>query len=59
MYGFGYIYGVGAMGCVGIYAILNLMSLTGVSIYCVVSILGYCILPMTLLSAVSVVFPLT
>ena len=28
------------------YALLNLMSLSGVSFVCVVSVLGYCLLPM-------------
>ena len=40
------------------YGILNLMSMTGVTFYCVVSILGYCLLPMVMLSAVSVLFAL-
>lgn len=59
VHGFGYIYGVGVMGCASLYAVLNLMSMTGVTISCVVSVLGYCLLPMVLLSGVSVVFSLT
>ena len=55
---FGYIYGVGLLGCSSLYAVLNLMSVGGVSIGCVMSVLGYCLLPMTLLSAISVVVSL-
>ena len=50
---FGYIYGFSALGCLAMYIVLNLMSLTGVSAGCVVSVLGYCLLPMVLLSGVS------
>lgn len=50
---FGYIYGFGALGCVAMYSVLNLMSMTGVSASCVISILGYCLLPMVFLSAMS------
>jgi hypothetical protein len=50
---FGYIYGVGLLGCVGMYALLNLMSVNGVSFVCVMSVLGYCILPMVYLSTLS------
>jgi len=55
---FGYIYGLGLMGCVGMYLLLNLMSVSGVGLACVVSILGYCLLPMVLLSFASVLFSL-
>lgn len=55
---FGYIYGVGLLGCVGMYLVLNLMSEGGVSVGCVFSVLGYCLLPMVLLSAASVVLSL-
>lgn len=51
---FGYIYGVGLMGCTSMYLVLNLMS-SGVSVGCVVSVLGYCLLPMVFLSSFSVV----
>lgn len=59
VHGFGYIYGVGVLGCLSLYAVLNLMSMTGVSFSCVVSVLGYCLLPMVMLSGLSVVFTLT
>ncbi len=59
---FNYIYGIGALGCVAMYALLTLManssSSTGVHLTVVVSVLGYCILPIVLLSAVSVVISL-
>jgi len=55
---FGYIYGVGLMGCTSMYVVLNLMSSSGVSVSCVVSTLGYCLLPMVLLSSVSIVLHL-
>ena len=52
---FGYIYGVGLLGCSSMYVVLNLMSTSGVSVGCVVSILGYCLLPMSMLSTFSVI----
>ncbi|KAL4631237.1 protein YIPF5-like [Arapaima gigas] len=55
---FGYVYGISAIGCLGMYCLLNLMSMTGVSFGCVASVLGYCLLPMILLSSVAVVFSL-
>eukprot|EP01102_Stenamoeba_stenopodia_P017151 TRINITY_DN6103_c0_g1_i1.p1 TRINITY_DN6103_c0_g1~~TRINITY_DN6103_c0_g1_i1.p1 ORF type:complete len:242 (+),score=23.97 TRINITY_DN6103_c0_g1_i1:151-876(+) len=55
---FGYIYGVGVVGCLAIYVVLNLMSEVGVDIYRIISVLGYCLLPMVLLSGVSVLFSL-
>lgn len=47
---FGYIYGITALGCFSMYGLLNLMSETGVSVTCIGSILGYCLLPMVFLS---------
>ena len=58
VHGFGYIYGVGALGCLSMYGILNLMSMTGVYLGCVISVLGYCLLPMVFLSSVSILFSL-
>ncbi len=37
---FGYIYGIGTFGCLGIYVILNLMSECGIDIYKTTSVLG-------------------
>ncbi|XP_052077119.1 protein YIPF5-like [Mytilus californianus] len=47
---FGYIYGIGVVGCLAMYTLLNLMSMTGVSVGCIISVLGYCLLPMVILS---------
>jgi len=55
---FGYIYGISALGVVAMYALLNTMSSTGVTVGCVASIIGYCILPMVFLSIVSIVLSL-
>ena len=52
---FGYIYGITAMGCLTMYALLNLMSEKGVNAACIGSILGYCLLPMVILSFVSTI----
>ena len=49
---FGYIYGITALGCLSMYSLLNLMSETGVSVTCIGSILGYCLLPMVFLSLI-------
>lgn len=52
---FGAIYGFGLMGSVGIFAVLNLMSqIKEIDLYRTVSILGYALLPIILLSAVGV-----
>ncbi|CAL8275971.1 protein YIPF5 isoform X1 [Gadus morhua] len=55
---FGYVYGISAIGCMAMYCLLNLMSMTGVSFGCVASVLGYCLLPMILLSSFGVLFSL-
>lgn len=55
---FGYIYGIGVVGCIAMYALLNLMSMSSVTVSCIVSVLGYCLLPMVLLSFFSVVMSL-
>ena len=55
---FGYIYGFSALGCFSMYAVLNLMSMTGVPPGIVISILGYCLLPMVVLSGLSLVVSL-
>lgn len=55
---FSYIYGLGVLGCIAMYALLGLMSTSQVNIGCVVSILGYCLLPMVLQSCVSVLVSL-
>ncbi|XP_039264897.1 protein YIPF5-like [Styela clava] len=55
---FGYIYGIGGMGVLAMYLLLNLMTMDGVSIGCVASIIGYCILPMVILSSTSLILSL-
>jgi len=52
---FGYIYGIGVLGCLGMYLLLNLMSTDGITITCTVSVIGYCLLPMGLLSLMTAV----
>ncbi|XP_063724977.1 protein YIPF5-like [Symsagittifera roscoffensis] len=51
---FNYIYGIGVMGSLGMYMLLNLMSVDGCGFLGVVSVLGYCLLPMVGLSSVAV-----
>ncbi|KZT11040.1 Yip1-domain-containing protein [Laetiporus sulphureus 93-53] len=55
---FGYIYGVGLLGSASIYTLLNLMSEKGIDAYRVVSVLGYCLLPMVGVGALSVMVTL-
>jgi protein YIPF5/7 len=55
---FGYIYGVGLLGSASIYALLNLMSEQGIDAYRVASVLGYCLLPMVGVGALSVMITL-
>uniref|UniRef100_A0ABM5GI22 Protein YIPF n=1 Tax=Pogona vitticeps TaxID=103695 RepID=A0ABM5GI22_9SAUR len=55
---FGYVYGMSAIGCIAIHALLNLMSIASVSYGCVASVLGYCLLPMVILSTYAVFFSL-
>jgi len=51
---FGYIYGIALLGSASIYALLNLMSTTGIDAYRTASVLGYCLLPMVAVGALSV-----
>ena len=57
---FGYIYGIGLLGCVGMYSLLNLMAEENrsISFTCTASVLGYCLLPMSILSMVAAVLSL-
>jgi len=50
---FGYIYGVSSLGSIGVHLILNLMSETHLEPSNTGSILGYCLLPIVVLSAIS------
>jgi hypothetical protein len=56
---FGYIYGIGLVGCLAMYCLLNLMSLSGVSVGIIISVLGYCLLPMVFLSFLAAILALT
>jgi len=56
---FNYIYGIGLLGCLAIYALLNLVAISGVAICTVVSVLGYCLIPIVGLSGLSILFSLT
>jgi len=55
---FGYIYGVALLGSASIYTLLNLMSEKGIDVYRVVSVLGYCLLPMVGVGALSILMKL-
>jgi len=55
---FGYIYGVAVLGVLSLFLILNLMSEGGVDGYRIASVLGYCLLPMVMLSGLSIIFGL-
>ena len=57
---FGAIYGFGLMGSIGIFAVLNLMSQNKeIDLYRTVSILGYALLPIVILSAAGVFIKLS
>lgn len=51
---FGYIYGVALLGSLSIYFLLNAMSEDGIDAYRVMSVLGYCLLPLNGLAALGV-----
>ena len=51
---FNYIYGIGVLGSLGMYTLLNLMSMHGCGFLGVVSVLGYCLLPLVGLSTFAV-----
>jgi len=55
---FSYIYSIGVLGCLAIYALLNLMAVSGVSVGVTVSVLGYCLLPMVALSGIGILISL-
>uniref|UniRef100_A0A914Y896 Protein YIPF n=1 Tax=Panagrolaimus superbus TaxID=310955 RepID=A0A914Y896_9BILA len=57
---FGYIYGIGLLGCVGMWCLLNLMAeeQRSISFTCTASVLGYCLLPMSILSMLAAVLSL-
>ncbi|XP_067004621.2 protein YIPF7 [Anabrus simplex] len=52
---FGYVYGFAVTGCIMMYILLNLMTTTqDVTLTAVASILGYCLLPVVILSALGI-----
>uniref|UniRef100_A0AAQ4Q8P6 Yip1 domain family, member 5 n=2 Tax=Gasterosteus aculeatus aculeatus TaxID=481459 RepID=A0AAQ4Q8P6_GASAC len=51
---FGYVYGISATACTGMYILLSVMSSVAVAYGCVASVLGYCLLPMVALSTFAV-----
>lgn len=51
---FGYIYGLGTLGCLIIHFVVYLVAAKNISFMCTISVLGYCLLPMVLLSALSI-----
>lgn len=55
---FGYIYGLGTLGCLIIYIVVFLMTERSLTFMCTVSVLGYCLLPMVILSALSILINL-
>ncbi|KAH7874741.1 Yip1-domain-containing protein [Lentinula edodes] len=55
---FGYIYGVGLLGSISIYTLLNLMAEKAIDAYRVTSVLGYCLLPMVGVGGISVAMTL-
>lgn len=56
---FSYIYGIGVLGCLAFYGLLTVMaSQTSVTLGAVVSVLGYCLLPMVVLSGINILVAL-
>merc|ERR1711953_15700 len=55
---FGYIYGIGAVGVMGMWTLLNLMAPKGAHVGVIASVLGYCILPIVILSVVNILIDL-
>ncbi|KAF4527666.1 hypothetical protein B566_EDAN010891 [Ephemera danica] len=55
---FSYIYGIGVLGCLAIYALLSMMTVDGTTLGAVISVLGYCLLPMVALSGANVLISL-
>ena len=55
---FGYIYGLALLGSISLYFLLNLMSEQAIDAYRVLSVLGYCLLPMVGVGALSVIVTL-
>ncbi len=56
---FGYVFGFGVVGCMAMYAVLNLMTSKegGVKLHVVFSVLGYALLPIVVLAVVAIFVP--
>jgi hypothetical protein len=54
---FGYVFGLGGLSCAAMWALLNLMNEHGAAASCVVSVLGYCMLPILLLASAAMFVP--
>eukprot|EP01037_Dinobryon_pediforme_P019219 gene19219-19599_t len=52
---FGYIYGFSVFGCLGLMVVVNLLHPTGLDFWTVCSALGYCLIPVIALAAISIV----
>lgn len=52
---FGYVYGCALMGCVSLWTILSLMTPVATSFSRIASVLGYCLLPLVVVSAIGMV----
>lgn len=55
---FGYLFGFGTLGASSINILLNLMSEINIDLTVTLSVLGYSVLPVVLLSAVKIIFSL-
>ncbi len=58
---FGYVFGFGAVGCLSMYTVINLMNHAGtvaIDIYRVFSVLGYALLPIVVLSGCTILLDL-
>ncbi len=58
---FGYVFGFGAVGCLSMYTVINLMNHAGtvaIDVYRVFSVLGYALLPIVVLSACTILLDL-
>ena len=51
---FGYIYGFSVFGCLGLMLIINLLHPVGLDFWTTCSALGYCLIPVIALAAVSI-----
>ena len=56
---FSSIYMVFVVGLLGLWGVFNLMSLKGIDIYRTASVMGYCLLPIVMLAALSVPLDMT